>query len=125
MKCRTTTFKLLRDRLQSLSKAYGGLGRFSYRPISNEGSPHSRSGPKTGARRPRQEETGAKSGAKSVDEDVLERLVDAVTRAPANPEDSVEGGNAANAVRNPNEGHGLVGNALLLFERTILPRVGS
>jgi len=71
------------------------------------------------------EETGAKSGAKSVDEDVLERLVDAVTRAPANPEDSVEGGNVENPVRNPNEGHGLVRNVLLLFEHTILPRVSS
>jgi len=71
------------------------------------------------------EESGAKSGTKSVDEDVLERLVDAVTRAPANPEDSVESGNAENAVRNPNEGHGLVRNVLLLFEHTILPRVSS
>lgn len=78
------------------------------------------------------EERSTKVGAQSVDEDVLERLVDAVTRAPANPEDDVlEPGNggdvAESAARNsnPNEGHGLLRNVLDLFERTILPRVSS
>ncbi|KAF8885795.1 hypothetical protein BD779DRAFT_1673513 [Infundibulicybe gibba] len=71
------------------------------------------------------EETSAKVGAQSVDEDVLERLVDAVTRAPANPEDAVEGGKTQAAVMNPNEGHGLLRNVSSLFERTILPRVSS
>ncbi|KAK0207097.1 hypothetical protein DFS33DRAFT_1318977 [Desarmillaria ectypa] len=71
------------------------------------------------------EETVDKAGAKAVDEQVLERLVDAVTRAPANLEDAVEGGDIPNATINPNEGHGLLRNVLILFERTILPRVSS
>lgn len=68
------------------------------------------------------EETSEKVGASSVDEDVLERLVDAVTRAPLHPE---EGGDTANAVMNPNEGHGLLRSVTDLFERIILPRVSS
>lgn len=72
------------------------------------------------------EERSAKVGAECVDEDVLERLVDAVTRAPPNPDDAVEGdGTALNAVRNPNEGHGLLRRITDLFDRTILPRVSS
>ncbi|PCH40746.1 TPR-like protein [Wolfiporia cocos MD-104 SS10] len=74
------------------------------------------------------EERSAKDGAKCVDEDVLERLVDAVTRAPADPDDAVESGGAsasANAARNPNEGHGLLRRITDLFERIILPRVSS
>jgi len=74
------------------------------------------------------EETSAKMGAKSVDEDVLERLVDAVTRASANPEEVGDGGDTANtamAPKNPNEEHGLLGNVLNLLEGTILPRVSS
>lgn len=70
------------------------------------------------------EETSAKVGAKSVDEDVLERLVDAVTRAPSDP-DTTGDGTAENAVGNPNEGHGLLKRVLDLFERTILPRLSS
>lgn len=67
-----------------------------------------------------------KVGAESVDEDVLDRLVDAVTRAPANPDDAVEGnGTAKDAVRSPNEGHGLLPRVVDLFDRTILPRVSS
>lgn len=72
------------------------------------------------------EERSAKVGAECVDEDVLERLVDAVTRAPANPDDAVEGdGTVQNAVRSPNEGHGLLRRVTDLFDRTILPRVSS
>ncbi|KAK0491598.1 hypothetical protein IW261DRAFT_1580856 [Armillaria novae-zelandiae] len=71
------------------------------------------------------EETVDRAGAKSVDEQVLERLVDAVTRAPAKLEDAVEGGDVPNATMNPNEGHGLLRNVLILFDRTILPRVSS
>lgn len=72
------------------------------------------------------EERSAKDGAQCVDEDVLERLVDAVTRAPANPDEAVEGGDSsANAARNPNEGHGLSRGVTDLFERIILPRVSS
>lgn len=72
------------------------------------------------------EERSAKDGAQSVDEDVLDRLVDAVTRAPANPDDPGEGdGFAGQAVTNSNEGHGLLRRVNDLFERTILPRVSS
>lgn len=72
------------------------------------------------------EERSAKDGAESVDEDVLERLVDAVTRAPANPDEAVDGEAANGSVaRNPNEGHGLLRRVTDLFERTILPRVSS
>ncbi|KAF9458469.1 hypothetical protein BDZ94DRAFT_1270529 [Collybia nuda] len=71
------------------------------------------------------EETSEKVGANSVDEDVLERLVDAVTRAPLNPDEAAEGGDTANVVMNPNEGHGLLRRVTDLFERIILPRVSS
>lgn len=73
------------------------------------------------------DETSTKVGAKAVDEDVLERLVDAVTRAPFNLEDAVGGAGADNnmAVMSPNEGHGLLPNVSNLFERTILPQVSS
>lgn len=72
------------------------------------------------------EERSTKVGAECVDDDVLERLVDAVTRAPANPDDAVEGaGTAQNAARNPNEGHGLLKRVTHLFDHTILPKVSS
>ncbi|KAH9942597.1 TPR-like protein [Amylocystis lapponica] len=72
------------------------------------------------------EERSAKDGAGSVDEDVLDRLVDAVTRAPTDANAAMEGGdNAGNAARSPNEGHGLLRRVTDLFERTILPRVSS
>ena len=71
------------------------------------------------------EETSDKMGARSVDEPVLERLVEGVTRAPSNLEDAVEGGDTQNALMNPNEGHGLLKTVLDLFERIILPRVSS
>jgi hypothetical protein len=71
------------------------------------------------------EETSTKVGAKCVDEAVLERLVDAVTRAPADPDEAVAGEGTATVARNPNEGHGLLKSVLNLFEKTTLPRVSS
>ncbi|KIJ69825.1 hypothetical protein HYDPIDRAFT_22985 [Hydnomerulius pinastri MD-312] len=71
------------------------------------------------------EERAAKIGAECVDEEVLERLVDAVTRAPADPDQAAEGGKATDAVINPNEGHGLLKRVVDLFDRTILPCVSS
>ena len=71
------------------------------------------------------EETGDKMGAKSVDEDVLERLVEAVVRAPANPAETLGDRDAQNEVANPNEGRGLFRNVSILFEKTILSRVSS
>ena len=67
------------------------------------------------------DQTGDKVGADSVDEDVLDRLVEAVTRAPSKLEEAVENGQ----VLNPNEGHGLYRNVLGLFERSILPRMST
>lgn len=58
------------------------------------------------------EERSAKIGAESVDEDVLSRLVDAVTGA------------ASDAAQEPSL-RGLTRRVLDLFERTILPRVSS
>ncbi|KAF8076865.1 hypothetical protein FPV67DRAFT_1559228 [Lyophyllum atratum] len=72
------------------------------------------------------DETSGKLGADSVDLDVLERLVNAVTRAPSKLEDATaEDGTPGTTAMNPNEGHGLVRNVSTLFERTILPRVSS
>lgn len=65
------------------------------------------------------EETSDKVGAQSVDEDVLERLVNAATRVSDDPEDASRGG------VNPNEGKGLLTTVLNLLEHTILPRVSS
>lgn len=67
------------------------------------------------------EETSAKIGADSVDEDVLERLVSAVIKAPNDPDDP----ESEIAARNPNEGHGLSKRVIHLFETTILPRISS
>jgi len=63
------------------------------------------------------EERAAKVGAESVDTDVLDRLVDAVTRAPPNETDST--------VPSPNEGQNLLRRVEDLFGRIILPRVSS
>ncbi|RXW20162.1 hypothetical protein EST38_g5701 [Candolleomyces aberdarensis] len=71
------------------------------------------------------EMTAEKVGANAVDEDVLERLVDAVTRASANAEEAQKEGGDQFDVSNPNEGHGLYKIVLDLFERTLLPRVSS
>ena len=61
------------------------------------------------------EENSGKVGAESVDVDVLDRLVDGVTRASGN-EDIDE---------DPNRGRQLFKSVNDLFERTILPRVSS
>lgn len=66
-----------------------------------------------------------KQGPSAVDEDVLERLVDAVTRVPANPDEAQQEGGAQNDAANPNEGHGLFKQVLDLFDRVILPRVST
>ena len=76
------------------------------------------------------EETSDKAGVQSVDEGVLERLVDAVTREPVNPEGAMEegameGGNSTSDASNLNEGQGLLRTVLNLLEHTILPRVSS
>ncbi|KAH7887414.1 hypothetical protein F5I97DRAFT_1805995 [Phlebopus sp. FC_14] len=71
------------------------------------------------------EECATKRGAECVDEDVLERLVDAVTRVLAEGDSSEGKGTTHDAVINPNEGHGLFKRVTDLFERTILPRVSS
>lgn len=73
------------------------------------------------------EERAAKDGAACVDEDVLDKLVDAVTRGPgeAQPgggEDSLE---TAAGQTKASQGTGLERRVADLFERTILPRVSS
>ncbi|XP_006456900.1 hypothetical protein AGABI2DRAFT_229114 [Agaricus bisporus var. bisporus H97] len=67
------------------------------------------------------EVTSEKVGAQSVDEDVLDRLVEAVTRIPADEGDSVNSDTPAN----PNEGYWLSKSVNNLFERILLPRVSS
>ncbi|UZJ57160.1 hypothetical protein CBS101457_006480 [Exobasidium rhododendri] len=80
----------------------------------------------------------AKSGTteenKIVDVAVLNRLVDAVTRAPSKEEDAVEGASASEtqqdhqireANHSPHEGHGLYPSLSKAFESTILPRISS
>ncbi|KAG0697296.1 hypothetical protein DFH29DRAFT_1071678 [Suillus ampliporus] len=72
------------------------------------------------------EERSAKIGAECVDEEVLERLVNAVTRVPADLDQAAgDDDRGRGAVTNPNEGHGLLRRVLELFDRTILPRVSS
>ncbi len=63
------------------------------------------------------EERAAKVGPESVDADVLDRLVDAATRAP--PDES------GDTVLSPNEGQNLLRRVEDLFVRIILPRVSS
>ncbi|KAH9959217.1 TPR-like protein [Russula dissimulans] len=63
------------------------------------------------------EERAAKVGAESVDVDVLDRLVDAATRAP--PDEP------SGAVPSPNEGLSLLRRVEDLFVRIILPHVSS
>jgi hypothetical protein len=59
--------------------------------------------------------TAGKVGMLAVDEDVLERLVDAVIKAVPNSEVTRP---IADQTQNPNEGHGLYKNVLLLLEQT-------
>ena len=63
------------------------------------------------------EERAAKVGVESVDTDVLDRLVDAATRASPNETDTT--------VPSPNEGQNLLRRVEDLFMRVILPRVSS
>ncbi|KAG8683841.1 hypothetical protein FRC08_014037 [Ceratobasidium sp. 394] len=63
-----------------------------------------------------------KEGSASVDVEVLERLVDAVTRAPPDEDDIGEDGQR---VRNADEGHGLFPGVYDLFTRVVLPRVSD
>ena len=67
--------------------------------------------------------TADKVGVLAVDEDVLERLVDAVIKAVPKPE--VTTANITDQTQTPNEGHGIHKNVLLLLEQTILPRLSS
>ncbi|KAJ3845906.1 hypothetical protein EV368DRAFT_53429 [Lentinula lateritia] len=73
------------------------------------------------------EETSNKAGGVVLDEDVLDRLVIAVTRAPSDPQEAVASSNSDQVQYslNPNEGHGLLPRVLDLFDRIILPRVSS
>ncbi|KAE9392320.1 TPR-like protein [Gymnopus androsaceus JB14] len=75
------------------------------------------------------EETSNKADGAILDEDVLDRLVSAVTRAPSDPKQAMESVDAAEGdyqyVVNPNEGHGLLPRVLDLFDRVILPRISS
>lgn len=76
------------------------------------------------------EERAVKIGAEAVDEDLLDRLVDAVIRAPGQKDDALaEAKSTAPAStgtsRSPNEGEGLRPRVLDLFERVILTRVSS
>ncbi|CAE6413836.1 unnamed protein product [Rhizoctonia solani] len=63
-----------------------------------------------------------KDGVASVDIEVLERLVDAVTRALPDEEPTDA---QSEQVRNPDEGHGLFPRVYDLFSRVILPRISN
>ncbi|KAI6040433.1 hypothetical protein EDC04DRAFT_2996759 [Pisolithus marmoratus] len=73
------------------------------------------------------EECADKVGVECVDDEVLERLVDAVTRRqgddPDRPTTASQQGMVTGAV--PNEDRGLLRRVVDLLERTILPRVSS
>ncbi|KAH8096599.1 TPR-like protein [Cristinia sonorae] len=71
------------------------------------------------------EERSSKDGADCVDAEVLDRLVNAVTRASPKPDGQGENGATDSSADNPNEGHGLLKRVTDLFERVILPRVSS
>lgn len=72
------------------------------------------------------EQRSNKVGAECVDEDVLDKLVAAVTQAPADIQESSDpNGTGERVALNPNEGHGLLKRVEDLFERVILPRVSS
>ncbi|EEB99479.1 hypothetical protein MPER_00837, partial [Moniliophthora perniciosa FA553] len=68
-------------------------------------------------------------GTAVVDEDVLDRLVNAITRAPSEPEEAISTSTVSSGMStpavNPNEGRGLLPRVLGLFERSILPQVSS
>lgn len=68
--------------------------------------------------------TADKAGMMAVDEDVLERLVNAVIKAVPKSEETTAMADEPQ-LQNPNGGQGLYTNVLLLLERTILPRLSS
>ncbi|CAD6887136.1 unnamed protein product [Tilletia laevis] len=62
----------------------------------------------------------------AVDFEVLDRLVDAVTRAPSDEEDAVDGGNStAQPAYSPHEGIGLRVAVENLFDNVLLTRISS
>ncbi|KAJ3985128.1 hypothetical protein F5890DRAFT_1439723 [Lentinula detonsa] len=73
------------------------------------------------------EETSNKPDDVILDEDVLDRLVNAVTRVSSDPQEAGDSSssNQAQPATNPNEGRGLQPRVLDLFDRIILPRVSS
>ncbi|KAI0677704.1 tetratricopeptide repeat domain 27 [Trametes maxima] len=70
------------------------------------------------------EERAAKDGAACVDEDVLDKLVDAVTRGSGEAS-TVGGANNPEVAAGANATTGIARRVTDLFERTILPRVSS
>ncbi|KAI0650896.1 tetratricopeptide repeat domain 27 [Trametes meyenii] len=70
------------------------------------------------------EERAAKDGAGCVDEDVLDKLVDAVTRGSGEAS-TVGGANNPEVAAGANATTGIARRVTDLFERTILPRVSS
>ncbi|KAJ3772666.1 tetratricopeptide repeat domain 27 [Lentinula raphanica] len=75
------------------------------------------------------EETTNKPDGVMLDEDVLDRLVNAVTHVPFDSQEAREASSApsdqAQLALNPNEGHGLLPRVLDLMDRVVLPRVSS
>ena len=67
--------------------------------------------------------TAEKVSMLAVDEDVLDRLVDAVIKNEPNLEETTTA--ETEQIQNLNEGYGLYKNVLLLLEQTILPRLSS
>ena len=60
--------------------------------------------------------------------DTIDKVVDAVTRAPRNESDAIEGdasAEGAQVVHNPNEGHGLLRTIDRLFENNLLTKISS
>jgi len=76
------------------------------------------------------EERSAKVGVEALDYDIIERLVDVVTRPSSTasqgevPAQETSASESA-AVSTARHGHGLLSRVLDLFERTMLPRVSS
>ncbi|KAH9899392.1 tetratricopeptide repeat domain 27 [Cubamyces lactineus] len=71
------------------------------------------------------EERAAKDGAACVDEDVLDKLVDAVTRGSGEASTGINSDEPSNASGTTTTTTGLERRVADLFERTILPRVSS
>ena len=71
------------------------------------------------------EERAAKDGAACVDEDVLDRLVDAAARGPGDASENAATTTTARMANKATQTTGLERRVADLFERTILPRVSS